>query len=304
MANDVTGNAFAANASTINALFGEAINDPSEIVKLAAAGGAFIRQKLRELSFLRKILPPVMVTKQDTQRSTAHDGLVKIVDIEPESKALPLTWRGEPDARYVSGPRYELRFFSISSEKFEKTEQELLSYESPITKIIEENSVKDIQEEEDRTFLAHVDAAITISGNSAVVSDTRVTRNALSQLIKIIVGKRLKVDLFLLTQEDFADVLAFEATDVGDRVASEITVDGYKYNTLLGYKLVTTIKNDIVLPKNIYAFAAPQFLGNFFILNQTKFWINKRANLVEWQSWEDIAVGIANVNGTGKITLS
>ena len=117
-------------------------------------------------------------------------------------------------------------------------------------------------------------------------------------------AKRLKVDLFLMTQEDFADVLAFEATDVGDKVASEITVDGYKYNTLLGYKLVTTIKNDIILPKNIYAFAAPQFLGNFFILNQTKFWINKRANLVEWQSWEDIAVGIANVNGVAKITLS
>ena len=297
-------NAMAANASTINALFGEALNDPSEIVKLAAAGGAFIRARLRELSFLRKIIPPVMVTKQDTQRSVDHDGLVKIVDIEPESKAMPITWRGEPDARYVDGPRYQVNFFGISSEKFEKTEQELLSYESPITKIIEENSVKDIQEEEDRTFLAHVDAAIGISGNSAGVTDTRITRNALSQLIKIITGKKLKVDLFLMTQEDFADVLAFEATDVGDRVASEITVDGYKYNTLLGYKLVTTIKNDIVLPKNIYAFAAPQFLGNFFILNQTKFWINKRANLVEWQSWEDIAVGIANVNGCAKITLA
>ena len=294
----------AQNASTINSLFSEALNDPSEITKLAEAGGAFIRQKLRELSFLRKIIPPVMVTKQDTQRSTLHDGLTKVVDIEPESTALPLTWRGEPDARYVTGPRYEIGFFTISSELFEKSEQELLSYESPITKIIEENSVKDIQEEEDRTFLTHADAALTISGNTSTVTDTRVTRNALSQLIKIVVADRLKVDLILMTQEDFADVLAFEATDVGDRVASEITVDGYKYNTLLGYKLITTIKNDIVLPKNIYAFAAPQFLGNFFILNQTKFWINKRANIVEWRSWEDIAVGIANVNAIARITLS
>lgn len=299
---DQTG--IATNASTINSLFSEALNDPSEITKLAEAGGAFIRQKLRELSFMRKILPPVMVTKQDTQRSTLHDGLTKVVDIEPESKALPITWRGEPDARYVTGPRYEIGFFTISSELFEKSEQELLAYESPITKIIEENSVKDIQEEEDRIFLQHVDAAITISGNSAVVSDTRVTRNALSQLVKIIVADRLKVDLILMTQEDFADVLAFEATDVGDRVASEITVDGYKYNTLLGYKLVTTIKNDIVLPKNIYAFAAPQFLGNFFILNQTKFWIDKEANIIRWRSWEDIAVGIANVKANAKITLS
>jgi len=296
--------ATAANASTINALFGEALNDPSEITKLAEAGGAFIRQKLRELSFLRKILPPVMVTKQDTQRSTLHDGLTKIVDIEPDSKALPITWRGEPDARYVSGPRYEIGFFTISSELFQKTEQELLSYESPITKIIEENSVKDIQEIEDSKFIEHADAALTISGNTSTVSDTTVTRNSLAQLVKLIVANRLKLDLLLMTQEDFADVLAFDATDVGDRIASEITVDGYKYNTLLGYKIVTTIKNDIILPGRIYGFAAPQFLGNFFILNQTKFWINKRANLVEWRSWEDIAVGIANVNGVARITLS
>ncbi|MEE9569437.1 MAG: hypothetical protein V3W37_08630 [Candidatus Binatia bacterium] len=299
---DATG--IAANASTINALFAESINDPSELTKLAEAGGAFIRQKLRELSFLRKIIPPVMVTKQDTQRSTLHDGLTKVVDIEPDSTAVPLTWRGEPDARYVSGPRYEIGFFTVSSELFEKTEQELLAYESPITKIIEENSVKDIQEVEDRTFLAHADAALTFSGNTALVSDTTMTRNALTQLVKLIVADRLKLDLVLMTQEDFADVLAWDATDVGDRVASEITVDGYKYNTLLGYKLVTTIKNDIVLPGFIYGFAAPQFLGNFFILNQTKFWINKRANLVEWRSWEDIAVGIANVNGVARIELA
>jgi hypothetical protein len=298
------GTGLAASGSTINSLFTEALNDTSEISKLAEAGGAFIRQKLRELSFLRKIIPPVMVTKGDCQRSTQHDGLTKIVDIEPDSQAVPLTWRGEPDMSYVDAPRYEIGFFTISSEEYQKTEQELLAYESPVTKIIEENSVKDIQKVEDTKFLEHVDAALAISGNSAAVTDTRVTRNAISQLIKQITGDQLKLDCILMTQEDFADVLSWEAVDVGDRVASEITVDGYKYNTMLGYKLITTIKNDIVLPKNIYGFAAPQFFGNFFILNQTKFWINKEANLIRWRSWEDIAVGIANINAAARIVLA
>ncbi len=298
------GTAMAAAGSTVNQLFTEAMQDNSEISKLAEAGGAFIRQRLRELSFLRKIIPPVQVVKSDCQRSTTHDGLTKIVDIEPDSKAVPLTWRGEPDLDYVNGDRYELGFFTIGSDEFQKTEQELLSYESPITKIIEENSVKDIQEIEDSVFLQHADAAIAISGNSAALSETRLTRNAISQLIKLIVGDKIKLDCVLMTQEDFADVLSWEATDVGDKIASEITVDGYKYNTLLGYKLITTIKNDIVLPKNIYGFAAPQFLGNFFILNQTKFWINKEANLIRWRSWEDIAVGIANVKAVARVTLS
>ena len=54
----------------------------------------------------------------------------------------------------------QLPAFTISSEKFEKTEQELLAYEMPITKIIEENSVKDIQAIEDRQFLLYVEACV------------------------------------------------------------------------------------------------------------------------------------------------
>jgi hypothetical protein len=292
------------DTSTINGLFGSALADSSELTKLGEAGGAFIRQKLRELSFARKIMPPVMVTRADCQRSEDHDGLSKIVDLEPDSKAMPISWRGQPDGKYVNGPRYTLNFFTVSSDRFSKTEQELLSYEMPITKVIEENSVKDIQKVEDVNFLAHVEAAIVLSGNSVTVADTSVTRNALIQGFKLLTDKELKCDCILMHQSDFNDVLAFEATDVGDRIASEITVDGYKYDTLLGRKLITSIKDGVVPKGTIYFFAAPQFLGNFFILNQTKFWIEKRANLIEWQSWEDIAMGIGNVNACAKVNLS
>jgi hypothetical protein len=89
-----------------------------------------------------------------------HDTLVKIVDIEPNSKAMSMSFRGQPTARFIRAPRFEIPFFTISSEKFEKTEQELLAYEMPITKIIEENSVKDIQEIEDRQFLIYIEAAV------------------------------------------------------------------------------------------------------------------------------------------------
>ena len=90
--------AVAANASTINSLFAESINDPSEITKLAEAGGAFIRQKLRELSFLRKIIPPVMVTKQDTQRP---DGTVIRFD---SNAAVLITPQKEPRGTRIFGP--------------------------------------------------------------------------------------------------------------------------------------------------------------------------------------------------------
>lgn len=291
-------------AAILNDLFASALSNPEEKEKLAEAGGAFVRQKLRELSFARRIVPPVMVTKDDCQRSEDHDGLVKVIDKEPDSQAMAISFRGKPEAKYIDGERYTVKFFTVSSERFQKTEQELLSYEMPITKVIEENSVKDIQKIEDTRFKTWVDYAITASGLTQTISDTTVEKTGISALSRLISTKELKLDTILMTQLDFNDILAWNANSFGDKVASEVVVDGYKYETVMGYKLVTTIKSDIIDEGTFYGFTAPQFLGNFFILNQTKFWVDKEANLVSFQSWEDVAMGIGNVNAAAEIKLS
>ena len=128
--------------------------------KTAAAALNYIKDRLREASFADMIVPNQRVVRGDLQRSTEHDTLVKIVDIEPGSRALTLNFRGQPEAQYVTGKRYAITFWTISSLKFEIVEQELLAYEMPVTRIIEENSLKDMLEVKDREFLSHVDACI------------------------------------------------------------------------------------------------------------------------------------------------
>ena len=108
----------------------------------------------------------------------------------------------------------------------------------------------------------------------------------------------------LMHEVDYADILTWEADDVGDKLASEITVDGYKYQQIGGYKLVTSIKKGVVTQGDLYGFTDPQFLGNFFILNQTKFWIDKEANIVRFRAWEDIGMGIGNIESAAKVILS
>jgi hypothetical protein len=44
-------------------------------------------------------------------------------------------------------------------------------------------------------------------------------------------------------------------------------------------------------------------MGRFYVLNQTKFYIDKIANLITWQSWEDIGMGIGNVASIVKLEL-
>lgn len=147
-------------STVLNELFAQRLGTHEGREKIAALGGDYIRDRLREESFVRKILPPRTCTRADLQVSTTHDTLVKIVEVEPESKAMTMSFRSQPTAKYVRAPRFEVPFHTVGSERYEKTEQELMAYTLPIMEIIRRNVVKDIQEIEDHTFLGHVESAV------------------------------------------------------------------------------------------------------------------------------------------------
>lgn len=291
------------DATTFNNLFIERLDTTEGLQKTAAAGAAFVRAKIREVGFARRILPPESVTRADTTRSTDHDTLVKIVDIEHDSKAKAVNFASEADERYIQGKRYALPFFKVESEKFVKSEGELLAYDYPITKVIEENSVKDIQRVEDEKFIEYAEAAISITGKRLVSTATAVDRKELTSLFKMIDFDQLVVGTVLMNTVDFDDYMVQPATEIGSPLASEVSVNGYKYPTILKRKLVVTNKHDIVLPGEIWVFADPAYLGNFFILNDVKFWIKKEADLVLWKTWEYIAEGFGNIKSIAKIEL-
>lgn len=326
------------DATVLNQLFSGKLETAEGKSKIAELGGVYIRDRLREAAFSRQVLPPEVISRQDCQRSVNHDTLIKIIDVEPQSRAMAITFRGQPTARFIRAPRAEIPFYTISSEKFEKTEQELLAYEMPITKIIEDNSVKDIQEIEDRNFLIHIEAAvqalqleanggvatslssITVQAGSVVESAVRkgeLARNAATadavvrplqrpdvvNLCKLLDGNRLRSERLLMTEVEFDDILMWTVEDLGDRIESETAVDGWKYTNLLGKGFIRTVKTDLLRPGNVYVFTSPEFMGKFYVLNQLKFYIDKIANMVTWQSWEDIAIGIVNIASVRKLEL-
>jgi hypothetical protein len=271
--------------------------------KTAQAGQAYVRSFLREHAFSRKVLPPESVTRSDLQRSTRHDTLIKIVDFEHPSTAAAVNFRSAGKERYLQGKRYAVPFFKVESDLFVKNEAELLAYEYPITKVIEENSIKDIMFVEDSTFLAASQGAVNTSGKKITSGDTAVSRTNMNKLLKMIDGDKLQSTCILMTNVDFDDWHIQPATDIGSPLASEITVNGYKYDTILRRKVVVTNKTDLLTPGHIYAYTDPQFLGNFFIMNDVKFWIKKEADKVYWKSWEYVGMGIANLRSVAKIEL-
>lgn len=296
-------NALETSAATFNNLFVERIDTQDGQVKTAQAGQAYVRSYLREHAFSRKILPPESVTRADLQRSTRHDTLIKIVDFEHPSTAAAINFRSAGRERYLQGKRYAIPFFKIESDLFVKQEAELLAYEYPITKVIEENSIKDIMFIEDKTFIDASQGAVTQSGKLISSAATSVNRVELNKLFKMIDVDKLQSMVCLMTNVDFDDWQVQQATDIGSPLASDMVVNGYSYDKIMKRKLVVTNKTDLLLPGHIYAYTDPQFLGNFFILNDVKFWIKKEADKVYWKTWEYIGLGFANLRSIAKIEL-
>jgi len=351
------------NVEQFNALFGQAVEAGGEaLTKLGQASGLYIQQKLRENAFCRKIIPPKVVTEKECQRRVADEGLEYIDDLEPDSIAMHINWRGEPEKTYIQAPRYKIRFHTISSDKIIKSEQELRSYRMPFTKVLEQNIAKDIQEAEDKTFMQHVKSGLYLAtryryndlvqkgfvtgtrnfgtdaefmrylfqrakgagawpvggiptanlnrgdgmySNIILSDEDDWNRVVLKDLVKIPTLRQQKARTFLLHEATWTDTVAWSVTEAGLEITSEIVRDGYKYTTVGGFTFVTTIRdnNALVEPGVIYVFPSPEFLGRILILENTKFFIDKRARWIEMEAWEDIGAGFGNIRALGAILL-
>jgi hypothetical protein len=295
----------------LNSAFSEMLDSPDETRTLTEAGVTHIKQRLREESFARKIIPPQNVTKYDCQRSVDSDTVEKIVDLEPLSTAMALNFRSNAPANLVEGTRYRIPFFKVETMLYEKGEEELLAYDMPVVKIIEDNSVKDIQEAEDGTFLTYSNVAVGATGQVLQITGTNVLsdKRMLTEAFKLLDGgaptaataNKLHTATLLMNAVTFDDLLGMPNEQFGTPLTSEVVKDGYAYKQILGKKLIITTKNDLVPYGVVWLFAEQKFLGNFFILNNTKFWIEKKANMIRWKTWEVVGLGIGNIKGIAKL---
>ena len=106
-----------------------------------------------------------------------------------------------------------------------------------------------------------------------------------------------------MNEENWDECLAWTIEDFGDTVQGKVVIDGYNYDRIMGRAVVRTIKTDILPTGNIYGFTSPEFLGKFLVLNNTKFYIDKQANMISFQCWEDIGMGIGNINSIARLKL-
>lgn len=68
---------------------------------VAEQGESFIRDRLREVSFQRQITPPTKCT-DFSGVCRERSALVEIIEIEPDARAMAITFRGASTSRVIS----------------------------------------------------------------------------------------------------------------------------------------------------------------------------------------------------------
>jgi hypothetical protein len=288
------------NTQFINQQFIDKINAGME-KEAGMAMSAFVRQKLREEGFTRKILTPQTITSADLDRGLNDQPRV-IVEKEPDSVAASISLSGNSEIRYFNGERYEVPFHKIESATFKKSKYELATYKTDIRQVLQDNSVKDIQKVEDVNFWAASKAISVAQSNELdyIATNINFGITSLMDLVALIVDRFQKPGKILIPYKLYLKLISRKASVIGDIAASDLFRGGDQTN-FYGFELITTIKSDILtdtLPgDSVGVYAPEQYLGQFYALQEPTVFLKTEKDMVEFTTYESVGVGFGNVNG-------
>lgn len=324
-----------ADARVVNRTFLDKLADPQAVSDLAGTVQTFVKEKLRELAIVRALLPPEYFHPEECQRDENTNFLKKIVDLEPGSTAMTIPIAANAPGQYVQTEKVALNFGKITTPKYAKSRDELLTIEMPVTKIIENNGVKDLQTIEDYLFFGGCEEAIygAASGTHRVhfqdtwedaTTRTRVDKTAITDTAALLEDNERRANTIVISFVDLRKFQSLDAVVTGSELSSKITVEGWKYNELFGMRVIPSIKSksrlgvtfdaaaQVSLTKQglgpvdkgrFWIFDEAERVGKFFSLEEGRFYIESHFGFVYWQMEELIALGLINVDSVAVCDL-
>jgi len=276
----------------------------------------FIREKVRENGFARRIIEPKTVTAADLDRVSGSEQPAIILEKDIEATAMTVPFRGQGESRYWERENPIVEFQKIEVPKFSKSKFELMSAKTPYTKILETRFSQEAQKVEDETMIGAfdkilADAEAKAPGTQLQKVDGGLTKENISILIKMLTRLRMVPTdpskgrpKFLMTQTLKADLVNLGMIDIGDKNVSKNWEQGtLGVDNLFSIPVVTTVKNELVKDNEMYIIAPQDYFGRFFILQDHTLVIKTEADMIDMWSYAAMGLGIVNTKGVCKIVL-
>lgn len=285
-----------------------------EVKEASAAGTNMIRRRIREEGFTRRIIPPQTVTNEDLDRVLEHDRPVIIEDMEPLSKgAKSIPFGDSADTQFYYGNKYAVVFNPITTPEWTKDINELRTYRMDLRQVITDNSLKDIQTEEDGKFIAMCDTIVgPVAGVGAAGVQQNfniaggITRDTYVEVLSKLEDQNLNNGVILMNRRTAKEFLKFDRSEIGGDLAQDLFKQGLtalQEAMIFGVKHIFTIKRNLVPDNVIYLYTEPGFLGKFYVLSDVTMYVEKRKDILRFSAREVIGLTVANVAGIAKVNF-
>ena len=272
-------------------------------------GSAFIRMKVRQESFFREIINPILLADDEIDRDENTDQPKKIIEKEPDSVATFVTFQGTGPRTWFRGPRYAVKFGKTESQRFTKNKWELMTYQNDIRKILSDNSVKDMSDQEDQKATDTVNAFLALAPTQILAPGTFAS-SAFKAGFQNLVNRKQPIGKMLMSKSLYYEAIDLPATSVGNDVASRHYDLGIEAEEKLwGIPVISTIKDHIVdgapdgskTRRSAYIFAPQNYLGCFFLLQDATLYIKQEADIIEFWSYAAPGIGFGNTRAVTRL---
>lgn len=286
------------SAPEVNAKFLAKTASDEGVAQLNTEGTLYIRNTLKEYSLWRQVVPPIYKRPEELFPNLDSDTLWDMVWLEPESTGRVVTFQADGDHRTVTGAKAAIHFGELMSPLFDKSITELSSYRIPITKIIEENTIKYLHTIADLKLTLAALACALDTGNyvgqdelAASGAGAITAKSDISLLTKKINGQDRAAKYLMFNQTVKDDLFAIPYTEVGDK---DVWLNGFKYAEVDGLAAVTSVKSKVFKPQLVYAATSPEFLGVYEILEEPNFYVKRENHRIQMQAREVEAFAFVN----------
>lgn len=316
----------------VNQTFLDKLASPDAVAELGSAVASYVKDKLRELAIVRGILHVEHFHPEQLDRNANTGFFHKTVDIEPDTTAYTMPIHANAPGSYVQHEKADLHFGKITTPKFSKSRDELMATEMPITKVIEANGVRDVQEVEDYLFFGGCEDAVygLANGTKRIeFQDTfedgtlreRVDKVAITDTAALLEDNERRAHTIVMSYVDIRKFTGQDAAVVGDDLSSKVTVEGWRWKEIYGMNLLPSIKSksrvgkvfngatQISLTKQglgpvdkgrFWIFDKAERVGKFMSLEEGRFHIETHFGFVYWQLEQVIAMALLN---TGSVAV-
>lgn len=280
--------------------------DPVMQKQAEYAVSSYVREKLRENGIMRsQILPALTITDGQFDKDEDPKILKKFIEVEPDSKATWIPFRGMPESRIIQSRLSPVYFGKIESEEHRAVIWELKNYSNDLRKILNDQDIKNIQTQEDTAFIGRLNEIV--AANPAEQDKnfygglTKVTWAQARQafyinkpLRKALMNSRTHIEFIKWKYDE----------DMGYGTSGS---DAFTKGTIpnaQGIDIIQTIKDDLVPDGVVWLFSEPDFIGKFFTYQEPTTFVKQEKDWISFSTYEIIGIGIGNTRSFIKCTFN